>query len=416
MLFINSECVFISHLWLTVQQHGSVPSESQESLWSFQSLTGARRCSTSFVDTLQRRAQLHAHSELQTHLPCSCPKQKPAQWDTVKQTPSPSLFLSSLSLRDILTIGNDSSVEAILSPCESEFRNDFDHKPQEQAKHSTLRTCPGPSCSPNICQACVALLLKSRTGSRGSLDHSSHSPVLLNQALVSGLIHPVPGTCNCPDHRTPATPNSMLASSLEKFPSSAFDLCVPSPNPLNGLSPVHQAVPSAVHITPPSPEHVSHSCSEGALVHPLPTSSPCLKIKAVSSPVHIVIPSPVMSPGSPEHLSSCSPVDPCFPLSPSSSRVPLSTSRSFGDNIDLSHLNQCLQNIISPRTNSPVLMDRTAWKPGSDTTEYSIFCPQDNNQSTGSLPTTPHKALSMHGMKVEQVLKVCKKKMNLLTH
>ncbi|XP_037388381.1 serine/threonine-protein kinase WNK2 isoform X2 [Pygocentrus nattereri] len=389
-------------------RHGSVPCESQDSLLSIENLIATRRGSTSFIDTLQRRAHLHTHLKPLNHLPCSYPKQAPAQRDTVREQVSPGPRSVSPVQKDTLPIRSDSSVEAELSAHGFDSYANSDLTPQTQAIPSTLGNCPAPSCHPHFCHGCLALLLTTRPGSGGSLDHS---PVHLNQALVSGvnppcLVHSVHPS----EVRTPASPNHMRVSSPRNCPPSAFHIYVPSPKVQNGSSPIHQAAPSAVHITPPSPKHENHSCTEKTPVQPLlPTSSPSLKYRTASS--HILIPSPVTSPGFPIRMSSSSPADLCSPLSPSSSGVSLTAPRSVGDSVDLFHLDRCLHHIINRRTSSPVLMDRTACQPGSshgDPTAYSISVPQDNIQGKGSSPTTPHRApgatLSVHGIKVGQVL------------
>ncbi|KAI4877187.1 hypothetical protein NFI96_026935, partial [Prochilodus magdalenae] len=366
-------------------RHGSVPCESQDSLLSFENLTASRRGSTSVLDALQRRAHLHTRSQPPNHLPCSCPKQDPAHRDTVRRSPCP--FSVSPFLRDALPSRKGSSAEAEPSPHGFDSCTILDPKPQSPAIPSTPRHSPAPSHRPHFCQVCVALLLTTRTESGGPPDpsHSSHSPV---QAHVSGvnppcLIHPV-RAASASEVRTPASPNHVMASSPGHCPPSAFHIYVPIPKVPNGLSPSHQVPPSAVHVTPPSPEH-SYSCSDKTPGEPPSSVQP----ETASSPVHMLIPSPLLSPGSPVHMSLSSPGDPGSPLSLSRSGIP----RSVGDHVDLSHLNRCLHHIVSRRTSSPVLMDRTAWQPGNS-----------NGDATASSPATPHKAPcptpSLHGSKV----------------
>uniref|UniRef100_A0A8B9JQT7 Serine/threonine-protein kinase WNK CCTL2 domain-containing protein n=1 Tax=Astyanax mexicanus TaxID=7994 RepID=A0A8B9JQT7_ASTMX len=368
-------------------RHGSVPCESQDSLMSYESLIGARRGSTSFLDTLQKRSHLHIHTSPLTHLPCSCPKQEHCYRDTIRERLSPSALPESLPefLKDNLS-GIASSVEAELSPRGNRGNldswTDSDPKSQTQAMPSSPRSCLGPSCRPHFCQACVALLLSARTGSRGSFDHSSTCPVHSDQGISASLFHRSP---------TPTSTNHVPAPSPRSSPPSSFDLHASFSKLQKVLSPIPQAVPSLVHITPPSPEHVHYSCSRKS-----PKSSPSLKRKTenATSPVHILIPSPVMSPNSHKHnMFSSSSAGPCSPVSPSSSGVHgFSASRTVGGSADLSLLNRCLHHITSRRTSSPVLLDRTAWQPGNshgDSRSYSFSVPQDNLQSLLGSSSTP---------------------------
>uniref|UniRef100_A0A3B1IML2 non-specific serine/threonine protein kinase n=1 Tax=Astyanax mexicanus TaxID=7994 RepID=A0A3B1IML2_ASTMX len=368
-------------------RHGSVPCESQDSLMSYESLIGARRGSTSFLDTLQKRSPLHIHTSPLTHLPCSCPKQEHCYRDTIRERLSPSALPESLPefLKDNLS-GIASSVEAELSPRGNRGNLDSwtvsDPKPQTQAMPSSPRSCLGPSCRPHFCQACVALLLSARTGSRGSFDHSSTCPIHSDQGISASLFHRSP---------TPTSTNHVPAPSPRSSPPSSFDLHASFSKLQKVLSPIPQAVPSLVHITPPSPEHVHYSCSRKS-----PKSSPSLKRKTenATSPVHILIPSPVMSPNSHKHnMFFSSSAGPCSPVSPSSSGVHgFSASRTVGGSADLSLLNRCLHHITSRRTSSPVLLDRTAWQPGNshgDSRSYSFSVPQDNLQSLLGSSSTP---------------------------
>lgn len=389
----------MSHLLLTAQRHTSVSSESQDFLLTLRSLTSTRRSSTSFLDILQRRPHWHIHSKPLSHPVCSCPQPEHSHTAPVKESLSICAFHKSPSHNNTMTFGNVSSTEAEMFPHGCNPQTDsVNTKPQIQANNSTQRHSLAPCCCPRYCQACRAMLLTAG-GTRGSHElcpTSCHSSEHLNQVLSSGLpplclVHSMQPTTTTPIHQTTGSPSYMTASS--------DNISLPSQKPVTSVSSIHQTAQSTVHISPPSPLQTNHSCSGHV---------------PVKSDLSMDILSPLLSPmslASTQNMSSLSSTDLRSPLSPSSLGLPLfHMPAQLCDSRDreLSHLNHCLHRIISRRTSSPILMDRTARQPGSSHGHATIMynLPVNNNQSLGSLPTTQHKGpdapLTVLGSKVGQ--------------
>lgn len=369
-------------------------------------MTGTRRGSTSVIDILHRRAHWHTHSKPLPQPVCSCPKPSQPQ-EPVKQ----SLKENSAFKESILQNNTDASQSVLTDakpfPHGCNPKNDpVNPYPLIHKNIFTHRQSNAPCCCPHYCKAGLAQLLTAG-GDRGHSPTSCHSSAHLNQALLSGLpllclVHSVQPTSITSIHRTIAPTGYTTACSS--------NISLPSQKPVSSSSYVHQTIQSAVHISPPSPEHNKHSCSGQ-----VPLKSLLLKSDlsmAVLRPS--VLP---MSPASTQDICSLLPTDLRSPLSPSSLGLPLfpmaaqsCTSRDRG----LSHLNDCLHYIISRRTSSPVLMDRTERQPGKSHGNVTIYnLPVNDIQSLGSSPTAQHKApdapVSVVGSKAGQDFMVCQK-------
>lgn len=397
----------ISHLLLTAQRHASVSSESQDFLLNLRSLIGTRRCSTSFIDKLQRTACWHTHSKPMQQLVCSCPKPQQSQGEPVKQSLSTSSFEESPLQKNIL-IGKVASTDNKHFSHGCNLKNDpVTPYPLIHTNNSTHSVAP--CCSPHYCQAGLALSLPAG-GNRGSLEHSHsscHSSVHLDQALISGISPLCLGHSEQP---TSITPISRTTASLDYMTASSYSISVPSQKPVTSPSSIHHTLQSAVHISPPAPEHTNQSCSgQVPLKSLIPNSDLSMDVQSPSvSP---------MSPASTQNISSLQSTDLRSVLRPSSLGLPLfpmAAQSCTSRDRDLSHLNDCLHHIISRRTSSPVLMDTTARQPGSSHRKVTIYnLPIHDIQSLGSSPTTQHKApdapFSVAGSIVGQDFMVCQK-------
>lgn len=329
-------------LWLNKQQHGSIPGNSQR-LFS-NNLAGTRRSSTSFLDTLQRRADLQDFLERLHYQAYSCPKPEASSRYKMDQLWSTSTFAGSSSF------ANDDQETDI-----SKDSGALEHT-SEQVKMNSQSMSFGRRNSdvpPHSCQACRAMLLGVRSGGRGSLGHASSSHIHQNMPTVSPF-------------KPPFSPDPAYLDSIYMTQQSPH---------ISALPPKHVSVPKnistsiPVQVTPPSPVHEGHPAAQVPVTALHNMSS--INHTTAFSPVYITIPSPVHT--SSRHTSISSPVDLVSPWS-SSPVSPISLigphSPSLGDSSDLFHLDRCLHHIINHRTSSPVLADRA--QPGDGHSDASI--------------------------------------------
>ncbi|XP_068080528.2 serine/threonine-protein kinase WNK2 isoform X2 [Danio rerio] len=316
------------------QRHGSIPGDSQ-GIFS-NNLAGTRRSSTSFLDTLQRRADLQDFLERLHYQAYSCPKPGASSRYKINPSQSTSAFAGSSSFT------NDEQETDI-----SKDIGDLGHRSEQVKIHSQSMSFGrrNSDIPPHYCQACRAMLLGVRSGGRGSLGHASSSHIHQNMSTV----FPV---------KPPLSPDPAHLDSIYMTQQSPH------------IPPKHVSVPKnistsiPVEVTPPSPGHEGHPPAQ------VPVTG--LNHTTAFSPVYITIPSPVHT--SSRHTSISSPVDLVSPLWPSSPVSPVSLigphSPSLGDSSDLSHLDRCLHHIINRRTSSPVLADRA--QPGDGHGDSSI--------------------------------------------
>ncbi|XP_050978821.1 LOW QUALITY PROTEIN: serine/threonine-protein kinase WNK2 [Labeo rohita] len=352
-------------------RHGSISGDSQRPLIFSDNLTATRRCSTSFLDILQRRTDLQNLLECLHHQAYSCPRPEASSRDEMDQSLSTSAFIGSSSFTNDDQAPNNVSEDTGTCKYSS-----------EQVKiNSQSFSRRNSDVYPRYCQACMALLQAARPGGRGgqgSLGHASSpssssihqnmpSLSLLKPSFPSNLAHQ---DSNSPIYKTPQSPN------ISTLP----------PKQVSVLKNMPSSIP--VQVTPPSPVHKSHSPAQ-IPVTTLPNSMSTLSHSTVFTPVYVSIPSPVHT--SSRHMSMSSPVDPPSPLRSSSPVSPISSigphSPSLGDSSDLSHLHRCLHHIINRRTSSPVLIDKA--QPGDahgDARVNRFLVPQVQSVSSLCVP------------------------------
>ncbi|XP_058648118.1 uncharacterized protein LOC131549732 [Onychostoma macrolepis] len=349
-------CFFSLKLWLNEQRHGSIPGDSQNPMLFSDNLTGTRRSSTSFLDTLRRRTNLQNLLE-----------QQASSKDEMDQ-----LLLSTSAFIGSSSFTNDDQAPNNVSEDTGAEYSSEQVKMNSQAQSMSFSR-RNSDVHPHYCQACMAMLLAVRSGGRGSLGHASSpssSPIHQNIPPLSLLKPSFPPDLAHPDSSSPIymTPQSPYISTLP-------------PKQVSVTKNIHiSSIP--VQVTPPSPVHKSHSPSQ-IPVTDLPKNMSSLSHTTAFTPVYVSIPSPVHT--SSRHMSISSPVDPPSPLRSSSPVSPITGphSPSLRDSSDLSHLHRCLHHIINRRTSSPVLMDRV--QAGDRYSDASVRFLVPQVQSVGSL-------------------------------
>lgn len=333
-------------------------------------LAGTRRCSTSFLDTLQRRTDLQDLLEQLHHQTYSCPKPEASSRDEINQSLSTSDFTVSSSVANYDQAPNNVSKDT------SEYSSQqVKMNSQSQTMSFSRRNS---DVHPHNCQACRALLLAVRSGGRGSLGHASSpssSHIHQNMPYVSSL----------KPSFSPDLAHSDSSSPIYMTPQSPYTSTLPAKQ-VSDLENISSSIP--VKVTPPSPGHKCHSPAQIPVTTHVPNMSP-LNHSIAFPPVYISIPSPVHM--SPRHMSMSSPVNSTSPLKSSSPVSPISLSgphsHSLGDSSDLSHLDRCLHHIINRRTSSPVLTDRVPPRDGhSDTCVNKFHVPQFQSVSSLCVP------------------------------
>ncbi len=317
-------------------------------------LTGSRRSSTSFLDTLRRRTDLQNLLEQLHHQAYSCHKPEASSKDKMDQLLSTSAFIGSSSFTN-----DDQAPNHVSEDTGAEYSSE-QVKMNSQAQPTSFSRRNSDVHS-HYCQACMAMLLAVSSGGRGSLGHASSPSSSIHQNMPP--LYPLKPSF--PPHL--ANPDS--SSSMYMIPQSTY---------ISTLSPKHiSSIP--VQVTPPSPVHKSHSPSQ-IPVTALPNNMSSLSHTTAFTPVYVSIPSPVHT--SSRHMSISSPVDPPSPLRSSSPVFPITGphSPSLRDSSDLSHLHRCLHHIINRRTSSP---DRAQAGDGYSNASVRFLVPQV--QSVGSL-------------------------------
>lgn len=364
-------CLFLK-LWLNEQRHGSIPDDFQRPLPFSDNLVGTRRSSTSFLDTLQRRTDLHNLLERLHHQTYSCPKPEESSRDEMNQ----SLSTSDLSRCSSFTNDDQAPNNVPKDTGASEYSSQ--HVKMNSPSHTMSFSRRNSDAHPHYCQACMAMLLAVRSGGRGSLGHaSSQSSSHFHQNM--------PSVSSLKPSFSPVLANRDSSSPIYMTPQSPYISTLPAKQ-----SSVLENISIPVQVTPPSPVHKSHSPAQ-IPVTSLPNSMSPLNPTIAISPVYISIPSPVYT--SPRHMSMSSPVHSNYPLKSSSPVSPISSigphSHSLGDSSDLSHLDRCLHHIINRRTSTPVLTDKT--QPGdghSDACVNRFRVPQFQSVSSLCLPVS----------------------------
>ncbi len=329
-------------------------------------LTGTRRSSTSFLDTLWRRTDFQNLLEQLHHQPYSCHKPEASSKDEMDQLLSTSAFIGSSSFTNDDQAPNNVSEDTGAEYSSEQVKMNSEAQPMSFSRRNS-------DVHSHYCQACMAMLLAVRSGGRGSLSHASStssSPIHQNMPPLSSLKPSFPPDLAHPDSSSPIymTPQSPYISTLP-------------PKQVSVTKNIHiSSIP--VQVTPPSPVHKSHSPSQ-ITVTALPNNMSSLSHTTAFTPVYVSVPSPVHT--SSRHMSISSPVDPPSPLRSSSPVSPITGphSPSLRDSSDLSHLHRCLHHIINRRTSSPVLIDRAQAGDGYSDASVRFLVPQV--QSVGSL-------------------------------
>ncbi|XP_059385768.1 serine/threonine-protein kinase WNK2-like isoform X2 [Carassius carassius] len=352
-------------------RHGSVPGDTQRPLLLPDNLTGTRRSSTSFLETLQK-TELQNLLEWLHHRAYCCHNPEVISREEIDQLLSSSAFTGSSSFTNYDQETNNVSEDTGASEYSSEHVKMYSQaQPMSfSRRHSDVH--------PHYCQACMAKLLAGRSGDRGSLCHASSpssSPIHQNMPSFSSLKPSFPSD---PDHPVSSSPSNTNTQSLYMSTMSPKRVSVPKNMP--------SSIP--VEVTPPSPVHKSHPPAQ-IPVTTLHNNISSLSHTTAFTPVYVSIPSPV--PTSSRHKSISSPVDPLSPLRSSSPVSPVSLigphTPSLGESSDLFHLHRCLHHIINRRTSSPVLTDRVQPGDGHSNANFNRFlAPQVQSVSSLCVP------------------------------
>ncbi|XP_016350057.1 serine/threonine-protein kinase WNK2 isoform X3 [Sinocyclocheilus anshuiensis] len=346
-------------------RHGSISGDSQRTMLFSDNLTGTRRSSTSFLDTLRRRTEFQNLLEQLHHQAYSCHKPEASSKDEMDQLLSTSALIGSSSFTN-----EDQAPNNVSEDTGAEYSSEqVEINSQAQTMSFSRRNS---DVHPHYCHACMAMLLAVRSRGRGSLGHASSpssSPIHQNMPPLSSLKPSFPPDLAHPDSSSPIymTPQSPYISTLP-------------PKQVSVTKNIPSSIP--VQVTPHSPVHKSHSPSQ-IPVTALPNNMSSLSHTTAFTPVYVSIPSPVHT--SSRHMSISSPVDPPSPLRSSSPVSPITGPHSpnLRDGSDLSHLHRCLHQIINRRTSSPVLTDRAQAGDGYSDASVRFLVPQV--QSVGSL-------------------------------
>lgn len=328
-------------------------------------LMGTRRSSTSFLDTLRRRADLQNLLDQLHHQAYSCHKPEAISKDEMDQLLSASAFIGSSSFTNDDQAPNNVSEDTGAEYSSEQVKMNSQAQPMSFSRRNS-------DVHSHYCQACMAMLLAVSSGGRGSLGHASSPSSSIHQNM--------PPLCPLKPSFPPHLANPDSSSSIYMTPHSPY-ISMLSPKQVSVTKNIHiSSIP--VQVTPPSPVHKSHSPSQ-IPVTALPNNMSSLSHTTAFTPVYVSIPSPVHT--SSRHMSISSPVDPPSQIRSSSPVSPITGphSPSMRDSSDLSHLHRCLHHIINRRTSSPVLIDRAQAGDGYCNASVRFLVPQV--QSVGSL-------------------------------